>query len=473
MLAARAAAVTAAVALAGLLALPPGAAAAPSYAVPSGAWAQFQSDLNGAEGLATGRGVTIALLSTGADTSGFGGRVSNGPDYIAKPTIALTHTLGTLTAGLILGVPGAVRGVAPDARVLALRIQPDFYEQGAAAFFSGQDPVNIQAVDGQAIRYAVSRGAQVIIIDSVSYQSASPELLSAVSYALSRNVVIASVTIGSADKQNWRYGYPTGIPGVIGVSTLMLPGGPAPFSPSVTEANNSVLIAGPADTMLASSTGWELDDFGTAGALVAATTALIKERYPHLSPALVGRALAMSARDHPKGGYAPSVGFGVLDPYDAILDAGKLAAVTTTAQSGPGVVAAGAHFGGGPPGVISALPPVGPVAEVYWTLMGLGVLLLVAAVVLAVRRPHRAPRARHRHGRHPPPGPQYPWPPYPGPPHPAPQYPGPQYPGQPPARPRYPGPPSGSPYPGPPYPGPPYPGPPPGGPPYPGSQLQD
>jgi hypothetical protein len=65
--------------------------------------------------------------------------------------------------------------------------------------------------------------------------------------------------------------------------------------------------------MLASSTGRELDDFGTAGALVAATVALIKERYPYLSPALAGRALAMSARDYPKGGYAPPVGFGVLD----------------------------------------------------------------------------------------------------------------------------------------------------------------
>jgi len=216
VLAARAAAVTAAVALAGLLALPPGAAAAPSYAVPSGAWAQFQSDLNGAEGLATGRGVTIALLSTGADTSGFGGRVSNGPAYVAKPTIALTHALGTLTAGLILGVPGAVRGVAPDARILALRIQPDLYEQGYSAFFSGQSSVDIQAVDAQAIRYAVSHGAQVIVVDSVSYQSASPALLSAVSYALSRNAVIVGMTIGSGDKQNWRYEYPSGIPGSSG-----------------------------------------------------------------------------------------------------------------------------------------------------------------------------------------------------------------------------------------------------------------
>ena len=458
MLAARAAAVTAAAALAGLLALPPGAAAgAPSYAVPSGAWARFQSDLNGAEGLATGHGVTIALLSTGADTGGFGGRVSNGPDYIFKPQMALTHAIGTLTAGLIVGVPGAVRGVAPDARILALRIQPDFYEQGYSAFFSGQSSVDIQAVDAQAIRYAVSHGAQVIVVDSVSYQSASPALLSAVSYALSRNAVIVGMTIGSGDKQNWRYEYPSGIPGVIGVSAVMLPGGPAPFSPSSTEANNSVLIAGPADTMLASSTGWQLDDFGTAGALVAATAALIKERYPHLSPALVGRALAMSARDHPKGGYAPSVGFGVLDPYDAILDAGRLAAVTTTAQAGSGVVAAGAHFGGGPPGVISALAPVGPVAEVYWTLMGLGVLLLVAVVVLAVRRPRRARQAgrtvraggaRHRHGRRPALGP-----PVPGPPPTGPQYPGPPYPDP------------GPPYPAPPPAGRPYPAPPPAGPP--------
>jgi subtilisin family serine protease len=46
--------------------------------------------MNAAQGLATGNGVTIALLSTGADPTvpGLAGKVTNGPDYISKPQIA-------------------------------------------------------------------------------------------------------------------------------------------------------------------------------------------------------------------------------------------------------------------------------------------------------------------------------------------------------------------------------------------------
>src|ERR1700728_5414709 len=74
------------------------AAAGTTYAPPSGAWAQFESDLDAAEGLATGSGVTIALLSTGVDSTvpGLSGKVTNGPDYIFAPQVAETNFLGTV-----------------------------------------------------------------------------------------------------------------------------------------------------------------------------------------------------------------------------------------------------------------------------------------------------------------------------------------------------------------------------------------
>lgn len=112
--------------------LAPTAEAAAAYSPPSDAWTRFQSDLNAAQGLATGNGVTIALLSTGADPTvpGLAGKVTNGPDYISKPQIAQAGMLGTLTAAFFTGAPGIVAGAAPDARILAVRTEPDDTEPG-------------------------------------------------------------------------------------------------------------------------------------------------------------------------------------------------------------------------------------------------------------------------------------------------------------------------------------------------------
>jgi hypothetical protein len=170
----------------------------------------------------------------------------------------------------------------------------------------------------------------VILDIPSSWWSPDPALLSALNFALSRNVVIVAPTV-TAGEAAWSYTYPSGIPGVIGVSVIHLQGGTAPTGtiPAAGE-NNPVLVSSPDDQepVLAE---WNIQGIAAADTFVVATAALIKEKYPDMPPALVARALAVSARYHPPGGYSKSVGFGVLDAYDAVRDAGALARLTRAA----------------------------------------------------------------------------------------------------------------------------------------------
>jgi Subtilase family len=375
-----------------------------AYAAPSGAWNRFTSDLDSAGGLATGRGVTVALLSTGVDTSvkGLAGKVTEGPNYISKATGSRTQA--TITASLILGVPGVTQGAAPDARILDLRVMPDRSEAGHKKFFDNDNFVNTEGpILAQAITYAVRHGARVIEVDPeiVGENDFNLTLAGAVNDAIGKGAVIVAPEsnkgCGTCD-----YMYPAGLPGVIGVVSTMLPGGvnPSQLSPpgsaDQSARNNSVLIAGPGDWVPATPDGWGPYGTSTAAAYVTSTVALIKQRYPGLSPALVARALAMSARDKPGGGYSMQVGFGVLDPYDAVLDAGTLVRLATTAAPGQGVVSGKARFGSGAlPGVINALPSAKPEIIGNWVAIGVGAVLLVLGVIVAIdgRRKRRGPRA--------------------------------------------------------------------------------
>ena len=385
------------------------------YSVPSGAWSQFTSELNSAGGLASGQGVTVALLSTGVDTSGSGlaGKVTEGPDFFDKKRVRGTHNAGTVAASLIVGVPDVVQGAAPDARILSLRIIPGQDESGAKKFFDSDNYDSSESdVITDAINYAVAHGARVIEVDTeTGGDGASPALGSAVRNAVAKGAVIVAPE-GGPGKQTGSYEYPGSLPGVIGVASVMLPGGVNPDTPGdgsgqgdMTAKNNSVLVSGPGDWVQATADSWGPYGTSTAAAYVTGTVALIRQRYPNLSPALVERALAMSARDKPSGGYSKQVGFGVLDPYDAVLDAASLARVAATAAPGSGTVAARARFGSGPPpGVINALPSAKPEIIGSYAGIGVGAVLVVLAVVLAIRG-----RRRKRRGKQAP-GPQAPGP---------------------------------------------------------------
>ena len=381
-------------------------AAGAAYAAPSGAWNRFTSDLDSAGGLATGRGVTVALLSTGVDTSakGLAGKVTEGPNYISKATPG-THAAATVTASLILGVPGITQGIAPDARILGLRVLPDQSEAGYKKFFDSDSYAETEGpVLAQAITYAVRHGARVIEVDPeiAVGPNLSPTLPGAVNDAIAKGAVIVAPESKEGCSTCY-YQDPAGLPGVIGVASTMLPGGvnpsrvTTPGSADQSAQNNSVLITGPGDWAPATPDGWGPYGTSTAAAYVTSTVALIKQRYPGLSAALVARALAMSARDKPGGGYSTQVGFGVLDPYDAILDAGTLVRHSTAAAPGPGVVSGKARFGSGPlPAVVNALPSATPEIIGSWAAIGAGALLLVLVVIVAIRgrrkrRGHRAP----------------------------------------------------------------------------------
>lgn len=430
-----------------------------AYSAPSGAWKQFISDLNGANGLASGRGVTVALLSTGVDTRarGMSGAVTQGPNYIKKATPS-PHNAGTIAASLIAGVPRLLQGAAPDAKILSLRVAPDQNESGAAKFFdSGSYDDSESKILAKAITYAVAHGARVIQVDAeIDSRAAFGGLAKAVSDAVAKGAVIVAPEQGVGNLTTKFYAYPAALPGVIGVASVMLPGGldPARLGASgqadQSARNNSVLLAGPGDWIPATPDGWGPFGIATAAPYVAATAAMIKQRYPSLSPALVLQALAMSARHKPSGGYNTNVGFGILDPYDAVLDAGKLMRHTTVALPGPGVVGAQARFGSGPPpGPVSALPSAMPQIIASGAGIVVGAALLVLAIVLAVRGRRRRRRGQRAAGPQPPGpqaigpqaigpygvGPQPMGPPpgqYPAPPgYPAPQPPAGGYPGQP------------------------------------------
>jgi hypothetical protein len=141
--------------------------------------------------------------------------------------------------------------------------------------------------------------------------------------------------------------------------------------------------------------------------MVSGVAALIKSKYPGLSPALVEQALIESATHQPAGGYDVYKGFGELSASGALTAAGRLAgkpparglpaqAQFTGEYGPPGASGAGASGTGGAPGP-------GPIEVVhrdmaavtgYSALGGGGLLValgaLVVLVVLARRKPKPA-----------------------------------------------------------------------------------
>ena len=341
-------------------------------------------DVPSAWRLTKGKGVLVAVLDTGVDQTvpDLAGQVTVGPNELPgvdPPGYQLPLEHGTYIASLIAGHgrgPGdgmGVIGVAPQARILSVRVIPDDGEPGISAY---NDKAKYASALADGIDYAVRSGARVINM-SLGSQQATGSLRAAIAYAISHGVVVVASAGNSGTSHAFApYDYPASFTGVIAVAALNPDGARAPFS----EQNSSVVISAPGVDVVGAGPGGEyIDAAGTspAAAFVSGVAALILSEYPGLSPALVEQAIISSASHQPAGGYSVDAGFGEVDAVAALGAAATLAIASHQAAQPQGASMAS-------PAVALARSPA-PIMVTHRdkTLITAWVIVCTAAAVLA------------------------------------------------------------------------------------------
>jgi type VII secretion-associated serine protease mycosin len=281
-------------------------------------------DLDRLAAVATGAGVRVAVLDSGVDARHpqLRGRVDRGRDLLHGAPDAREDCVGhgTGVASIIAARAAdgvGFRGLAPDATVVPVRITEkeqidgrDVGDDGSPALFA------------EAIRWAADpAGGNADVINlSVVMTADDRRVRRAVAGALERGVVVVAAAGNSgAAAQGDPTPYPAAYPGVIGVGAVTAAGVRAPFSQRGDHVD--LVAAGEGVTMAALRAGHTVRQ-GTsfAAPYVAATAALVLQRFPGLSPAQVQRRLVATADPAPGGRHSAEYGFGLLNPYRAVAE---------------------------------------------------------------------------------------------------------------------------------------------------------
>jgi hypothetical protein len=349
------------------------------------AWARrLGRDIQAAQQVTKGRGVTVALLDDGVDgrIGTLRDKVERGRDFVGTPRPKKIH--GTLMASFIAGggpthdSPFGMRGLASGVKILPVRVIPSETESGAKRWF---DNGNGREQLAKGIRYAADQGAEVICAVPFFWGGTTDAIEAAVAYAYSKGAVLVAGNIALDLEET--PSYPAAMAGVIGVGAVNEKG---KRHREHSAKNSAVLVAAPGFELPSigpDGSLWTFQGVATATAFVAATAALVRSEYPKLPPQLVARAITESAHQ-PEGGYDTEVGFGIIDPAGALKRARALEGRSVFAPASKGVVMDRAHFGGEPVTVDAVRHDPGLLAG-FSGLTGAGVAAIAAAMVLAVR----------------------------------------------------------------------------------------
>lgn len=323
-------------------------------------WANDYLRLPEAQKFATGAGVTVAVIDTGVNGSP---RVPAEPggDFVDQAGNGMSDcdAHGTLTASIVAGRPAPTDGfigVAPDARILSLR-QTSAAFQPVGARTDPNDPNTTQTAGSlrslaRAVVHAANLGAQVInISEAACYKVTRPideaSLGAAINYAVNAKNAVVIVAAGNtgqdctqnpppdpalpADPRGWEQVQTVVSPAwysplVLTVGGIAENGQPSSFSMSgpwlgaAAPAENLTALGydgNPVNALHGEDGLIPISGTSFAAAYVSGLAALLKQRFPELTPAQIINRITATAR-HPGGGVDNYVGAGVIDPVAAL-----------------------------------------------------------------------------------------------------------------------------------------------------------
>ncbi|MFI1994348.1 S8 family peptidase [Actinoplanes sp. NPDC020271] len=274
----------------------------------------------------TGAGVTVAVIDTGVDGShvDLTGKVLTGWDAIADksggntdPNGHGTHVAGTI--GAVTGNTIGVSSVAPDTRILPVRVL-------------GADGSGYMSDAAEGIVWAADNGAQVINM-SIGSSSQLSSVSNAVTYARSKGVTVVAAA-GNERAGGSPTSYPAADAGVIAVAAT----DSADKVASYSNAGSYVDVAAPGSAIVStypSALGRSyagMSGTSMASPHVAGLVALLKAAQPSLTPDQVEQAIEKSAVDLGTAGRDNDFGYGRVDAVAALA---AVAPVSQTPSAAP------------------------------------------------------------------------------------------------------------------------------------------